>query len=76
MLPLRRPTEAPPPTPRTRAPVLPCSYHARPLPSARPPAPLPLQELVVSPSLLQAHNIPVVRVEQHPGEFVVTYPGA
>ncbi|GAB4816897.1 hypothetical protein N2152v2_003943 [Parachlorella kessleri] len=34
------------------------------------------KELVVSPSLLQAHSIPVVRVVQQPGEFVVTYPGA
>ncbi len=29
----------------------------------------------MSPSLLQAHSIPVVRVVQQPGEFVVTYPG-
>ena len=35
-----------------------------------------LQELLVSPHLLVQHSIPVVRVVQYPGEFIINYPGA
>jgi len=34
------------------------------------------KELLVSPALLLQHSIPVVRVVQRPGEFVINYPGA
>ena len=34
------------------------------------------QELLVSPHLLVQHSIPVVRVVQYPGEFIINYPGA
>ena len=34
-----------------------------------------LQELLVSPYLLERENIPVVRMVQHPGEFVINLPG-
>lgn len=33
------------------------------------------QELLVSPHLLVQHSIPVVRVVQYPGEFIINYPG-
>lgn len=36
---------------------------------------LGLQELLVSPHLLVQHSIPVVRVVQYPGEFIINYPG-
>ena len=35
-----------------------------------------MQELLVSPYLLERENIPVVRMVQHPGEFVINLPGA
>ncbi|KAK3281149.1 hypothetical protein CYMTET_11049 [Cymbomonas tetramitiformis] len=34
------------------------------------------KEILVSPSLLQKHNIPVHRVIQHEREFVINFPGA
>ncbi|KAK9828707.1 hypothetical protein WJX72_001637 [[Myrmecia] bisecta] len=34
------------------------------------------KELLISPQMLQAHNIPVVKVTQYPGEFIINYPGA
>jgi hypothetical protein len=33
------------------------------------------KELVVSPALLEAHAIPVVRATQHAGEFMINLPG-
>ena len=50
-----------------------CTAHRR---AYSPWAPLPPQELLVSPALLAAHNIPVVKVVHNPGEWVVVYPGA
>ena len=34
------------------------------------------KELMVSPALLEAHAIPVVRATQHAGEFMINFPGA
>ena len=34
------------------------------------------KELLISPTLLEQNGIPFTRVMQHPGEFVVTYPGS
>ena len=31
---------------------------------------------MVSPELLRLHSIPVVKVTQYPGEFIINYPGA
>ncbi len=31
---------------------------------------------MISPHFLQSHNIPVVKVTQYPGEFIINYPGA
>jgi hypothetical protein len=40
------------------------------------PAPYALmQELLVSPQLLDQHKIPYVRAVQNPGEFMINYPG-
>ena len=35
-----------------------------------------MQEILISPELLRLHNIPVVKLVQYPGEFVINYPGA
>ena len=35
-----------------------------------------LQEILVSPELLRQHNIPVVRMIQYPGEWIISAPGA
>ena len=34
------------------------------------------KELLISPTLLEQNGIPFTRMVQHPGEFVVTYPGS
>ena len=34
------------------------------------------KELLISPTLLEQNGIPFTRMIQHPGEFVVTYPGS
>lgn len=34
------------------------------------------KELMISPQLLEAHAIPVVRCTQEPGEFMINFPGA
>ena len=34
------------------------------------------KELVVSPQVLQQHQIPVIKMTQYPGEFVINFPGA
>eukprot|EP00242_Pyramimonas_sp_CCMP2087_P000247 CAMPEP_0198229740 /NCGR_PEP_ID=MMETSP1445-20131203/114280_1 /TAXON_ID=36898 /ORGANISM="Pyramimonas sp., Strain CCMP2087" /LENGTH=830 /DNA_ID=CAMNT_0043910213 /DNA_START=305 /DNA_END=2798 /DNA_ORIENTATION=+ len=34
------------------------------------------KEILVSPTLLKQHNIPVVRTVQHPREFILNFPGA
>ena len=34
------------------------------------------KELLISPTLLEQNGIPFTRMMQHPGEFVVTYPGS
>lgn len=34
-----------------------------------------VQELMVSPELLRLHSIPVVKVIQYPGEFILNSPG-
>jgi JmjC domain, hydroxylase len=33
------------------------------------------QELLISPYMLEQYNIPVVRLVQRPGEFIINYPG-
>jgi jumonji domain-containing protein 2 len=35
-----------------------------------------VQELMISPDVLKAHNIPYVMGTQYAGEFIVNYPGA
>ena len=35
-----------------------------------------VQEILVSPELLRQHNIPVVRMVQYPGEWIISAPGA
>lgn len=37
--------------------------------------PLPVQELLISPTQLAALGVPVRRLVQYPGEFVINYPG-
>ena len=35
-----------------------------------------MQEILLSPELLRQHSIPVVRLVQYPGEWVISAPGA
>lgn len=34
-----------------------------------------VQELMISPGMLAQNNIPVVKAQQFPGEFMINYPG-
>ncbi|GFH13931.1 uncharacterized protein HaLaN_09898, partial [Haematococcus lacustris] len=34
------------------------------------------KDVVISPTLLDTHKLPYLKLVQHPGEFVVTFPGA
>ena len=45
------------------------------LTSSLPPSPPP-QELLISPQMLDLHQIPYVRTVQHPREFMINFPGA